>query len=252
MKTLLATLTMLLLLQAGVATAVNDETCPVPAFLLFGDNELPRVAEAAKKNRRIDILVVGTTSSTLGGTEGNQSAYPARMEAAFKRRLPGIEIKLVTHVRPRTLTADLAKDMTKLVVDEKPALVIWQTGTVDAMRAVEPESFRSVLDEGVDMAHAKGADVILMNMQYSPRTETMIAVHPYAEIMRWVAQQDGATLFDRLALMRYWNDTGAFDLYAATKDFEMAKRVHDCIGRALASQIIEAAHLGSLENVPSR
>jgi hypothetical protein len=70
--------------------------------------------------------------------------------------------------------------------------------------------------------------------------------------MRWVAQQDGATLFDRLALMRYWNDTGAFDLYAATKDTGMAKRVHDCIGRALASQIIEAAHLGNLEHVPSR
>jgi hypothetical protein len=109
-----------------------------------------------------------------------------------------------------------------------------------------------VLDAGVDMAHARNVDVILMNMQYSPRTETMIAVHPYAEIMRWVAQQDGATLFDRLALMRYWNDTGAFDLYAATKDTGMAKRVHDCIGRALASQIIEAARLGSLEHVPSR
>ena len=56
-----------------------------------------------------------------------------------------------------------------------------------------------------------------MNMQYSPRTESMLGVSAYADIMRWVAQQHGALLFDRLAIMRYWNDPGTFDLYAATK-----------------------------------
>jgi hypothetical protein len=43
--------------------------------------------------------------------------------------------------------------------------------------------------------------------------------------------------------MHYWNDQGIFDLYTATKKSDMARRVHDCIGRALASQIVEAAHL---------
>jgi hypothetical protein len=252
MKTPLAALAAFFVLLTGVARAANPDHCPVPGYLLFGDSELRRVSEAVKERRRVDVLVIGTTSSTLGGPDGQQSAYPARLEAALKRRLPNVEFRIATHIRPRTLTADLAKELTKLVADEKPTLVVWQTGTFDAMRGVDPDTFRAVLDAGVDMAHAKGVDVILMNMQYSPRTETMIAVHPYAEIMRWVAQQDGATLFDRLALMRYWNDTGAFDLYAATKDTGMAKRVHDCIGRALASQIIEAAHLGNLEHVPSR
>jgi len=61
--------------------------------------------------------------------------------------------------------------------------------------------------------------------------------------MRWVAQQRSVVLFDRLAIMHYWADGGTFDLYAATKDYAMARRVHECIGRALASQIINAAHL---------
>jgi hypothetical protein len=251
MKISLAALTTFFVLSGG-AFAVNPDNCPVPAFLLFGDNELPHVTAAVKNHRRLDILVVGTTSSTLGGPEGAQSAYPARLEAALKRRLPGIEIRVVTQIKPRNTTAELSKELIKLVLAEKPVLVVWQAGTVDAMRGVDPDSFRSVLDEGVDKTHENGADVILMNMQYSPRTESMIAVHPYAEVMRWVAQQDRATLFDRLALMRYWNDIGAFDLYAATKNFDMAKRVHDCIGRALASQIIEAGRLGSFEHVPTR
>jgi hypothetical protein len=122
-------------------------------------------------------------------------------------------------------------------------LVVWQTGTVEAMRRLDPEEFRSQLDEGVETLHDGGSDVVLVNMQYSPRTESMIAVGPYADNMRWVAQQREVPLFDRLAIMRHWSDMGAFDLYAATKDFTMARRVHDCIGRALAAQIIDAARL---------
>ena len=43
--------------------------------------------------------------------------------------------------------------------------------------------------------------------------------------------------------MHYWSDEGIFDLYSATNGYAMARRVHECIGRALASQIINAGHL---------
>ena len=95
----------------------------------------------------------------------------------------------------------------------------------------------------LDAIAAAHADVIMMNMQHSPRTESMLGVSAYADVMRWVAEQHGVELFDRLAIMRYWSDEGVFDLYAATKDYAMARRVHECIGRALASLIINAGHL---------
>jgi hypothetical protein len=75
----------------------------------------------------------------------------------------------------------------------------------------------------------------------------MIALGPYADNMRVVAQQHEIPLFDRLAIMRHWSDTGAFDLYAAGKDNVLAHRVHDCIGRSIASMIIDAAHLRSVD-----
>jgi hypothetical protein len=71
----------------------------------------------------------------------------------------------------------------------------------------------------------------------------MVALGPYADVMRVVAQQYEIPLFDRLAIMRHWSDTGAFDLYAAGKDNVLAHRVHDCIGRAIAAMIVDAAHL---------
>jgi hypothetical protein len=121
-------------------------------------------------------------------------------------------------------------------------LVIWQAGTVDAMRGVEPDDFRNSLDQGLDAIAAGNAAVILMNMQYSPRTETMLNVSTYADVMRWVAEQRDILLFDRLAIMHYWSDEGIFDLYATTNGYAMAHRVHECIGQALASQIISAGH----------
>ena len=134
-------------------------------------------------------------------------------------------------------------DFVKLMEAKKPTLVIWQTGTVDAMRSIDPDDFHAAVDQGVTALQNAGADVILMNLQYSPRTETMLNVSTYADVMRWVAEQRNILLFDRLAIMHYWSDEGVFDLYAPTNGYAMAHEVHECIGRALATQIINAGHL---------
>jgi hypothetical protein len=228
------------------ALAQPADSCDVPGYLLFGDSTLSRVAKAVKEQQRLDIAIIGTGSSALAGPDGTQRAYPARLEAALNRRLPAVSVKVFTHTQPRQTAEEMSDELEKILIDEKPNLVIWQTGTVDAMRGVEADGFGAALNEGVETIQTAGADVILMNMQYSPRTETMISVGPYAENMRWVAQQRDVPLFDRWAIMRHWNDTGAFDLYAATKGFVTAQHVHECIGRALSAQIIDAAHLGPM------
>ena len=231
----------------GAAFAAEREACEVPGYLLFGNNELKHVSEAVQKDKRLTVAVVGTGSSLLAGPDGPRSAYPARLEAALKRRLPSVDVKVVSLARSRMTAEDLARGLVKVLADEKPDLVIWQTGTLDAIRRIDPDAFRAALEEGVETLHRGGADVILMNMQYSPRTEIMVSPGPYADTMRVVAQQHEIPLFDRLAIMRHWSDTGAFDLYAAGKDNVLAQRVHDCIGRGIASMIIDAAHLRSVD-----
>src|SRR5712672_2223850 len=150
----------------------------------------------------------------------------------------------VVATQKRLLTAeDLAKGMDKLVADEKPNLVVWQTGTIDAIRRLDPDAFKSALEDGGERLHKGGADVLLMNMQYSPRTETMISVSPYADVMRVVAQHFDTPLFDRLGIMRHWSEAGTFDLYVVGRDNVLAQRVHDCIGRAIAALVINAGKL---------
>ena len=227
---------------ASIAAFAAEE-CEVPSSLISSDSELTHATKEIRDHKRLDISVVGTGSSTLPGPDGAQFAYPARLEAALIQRLSGIEIKVVAHVQPRRTTAQMAADLKKILAADKPALVIWQAGTFDAVSGIELEEFRNSLDDGANSIEAAPADLDLMNMQYSPRTDSMLSVSAYADVMRWVAQQHGALLFDRLSIMRSWNDAGTFDLYTTTKNYDMARKVHDCIGRALASQIISATHV---------
>jgi hypothetical protein len=236
-----------LTLLAGFLTAASARaedaapTCDVPAYLLATDSALQKVADAVKTGHPLDILVIGSRSSTISTSEAG--AYPARLQAMLRDKLPSVAVNVSVELQVKKTAEEVAAGLVKLVEGKKPTLVIWQTGTVDAMRSIDPDDFRGAVDEGVAALQNAGTDVILMNLQYSPRTETMISAPPYLDNMRVVAQQHDVPLFDRFAIMHHWNDTGDFDLFSAFHGPELAKRVHDCLGRALSKFVIDAAHL---------
>lgn len=217
------------------------EICETPEHFVQVEGKLPRTALMAAE-RKLDILVEGTGSSTLGGAEGAKNAYPARLQEALSERLPGVDVVVRTDVKTRRTAAEMAKIIDALPADQRPGLVIWQTGTVEAIRQMDPDEFRDALDAGVKKLQANGIDVLLVNMQYSPRTEALITEQPYAEAMQWVAQQYDVPLFDRLGVMTHWSQSGVFDLTAAG-DARVAERVHACIGRLIAKMIVKTAGL---------
>ena len=236
-----------LILLAGLLTAAParaedaPQSCEVPAYLLKSESALPKVAEAVKSGHSLDILVVGSRSSTINTSDG--SAYPGRLQAILRDKLPAVTVNVSVELQVKKTAEEVAAGLVKLLEVKKPTLVIWQTGTVDAMRSVDPDDFRGAVDQGVAAVQNAGADVVLVNLQYSPRTETMISASPYLDNMRVVAQQHDVPLFDRFAIMHYWNDQGDFDLFSASHGIDLAKRVHDCLGRALSQFVIDAAHL---------
>jgi hypothetical protein len=243
MRTVLGLTLLVGLLAVGPARAEDvPAVCEVPAYLLASENSLPKVTEAVKTAQKLDILVVGSRSSTINTADG--TAYPGRLEAVLREKLPGVKVNVNVELQIKKTAEEVAASLGRLVEGKKPTLVIWQTGTVDAMRSIDPDDFRAAVDDGVAALQSSGTDVILMNLQYSPRTETMISATPYIDNMRVVAQQHDVPLFDRFAVMRHWNEAGDFDLFSASHGLELAKRVHDCLGRALSKFVIDAAHIG--------
>jgi lysophospholipase L1-like esterase len=230
----------LLLLGVGPAWAELPAECRVAENLIEPNFRLPRVARALAA-KHLTVLVVGAGSSQLPGSNGAANAYPARLQHALTQQLPGVEVKITTDVKAKRTAAEMVKALPAGLSANKPALLVWQTGTVDAMLGVDPDQFSQALDKGISIAHSTGADVVLINAQYSPRTESMIALGTYGEDMRWVALQQEVPLFDRFSIMKLWGELGTFDLYSATKKLDIAERVHDCIGRLLANLVIAAA-----------
>jgi lysophospholipase L1-like esterase len=232
---------------AGPVSAAEEGACYVAGSLVHTDFALPRAA-AAIDHKHVSIVVLGSASSTLPGAEGAAKAYPARLQESLTRRLGDVAVKVVAHTKARDTAAEMVKSLRQILSDEKPDLVIWQTGTVDAMLGVDPDDFQSALTTGLDAVHAANADAVFVNMQYSPRTDSMISLGAYLDAMRFVAVQREIPLFDRLGVMKDWNEMGVFDLSTATKKIDVAEKVHDCIGRMLARLVVDGATLAKANN----
>jgi GDSL-like lipase/acylhydrolase family protein len=232
-------------LGAAGAAAREGNECIVAAGTVAPDFGLPHVAQAIAK-KKLGVAVIGSASSELTGPAGTNIAYPTWLQESLHSLLPGVAVKVTTYARARETAAEMEAKLARIISESAPALVIWQTGTADAIRGVDPEEFRVALDEGVDQLRAAEADVVFMNMQYSPRTEAMLAVTAYADAMRFVALKREAVLFDRFSIMRRWNESGVFDLYGATRTTNVAERVHDCLGRLLADVVVSGARLAPI------
>ncbi|MDB5520861.1 MAG: hypothetical protein JWQ82_458 [Tardiphaga sp.] len=254
---------------SGSALAADDAkpACDVPAYLLAAESRLTKVEDAIKVRGKLDVLVIGSRSSSLAAATGTplnnaspnnpssvsgppDAAYPSRLQIFLRDKLPSLPITVTVDVQPKKTSEEMVAELPKIVAAKKPDLVIWQTGTVDAMRAIDPDEFRNAVDEGVAAMKAAGTDVILMNLQYSPRTETMITTAPYIDNMRVVAQQHDVPLFDRFAIMREWSESGDFDLFSPSPGVDLAKRVHECLARALSTFVIDAARVNPAELKP--
>ena len=231
--------------EVAPASAEQAQSCDVPAYLLVTDSKLEKVAAAVNATKKLDILVVGSRSSSISTAEG--AAYPGRLQTLLTDKLPTVAVTVTTELRPKTTAQQMVAGLATLVAERRPTLVIWQTGTYDAIRSIDPDDFRAAVDEGVAAVKKAGADILLLNLQYSPRTETMIAPGPYLDNMRLVAQQYDIPLFDRFAIMRNWNENGDFDLFNTSPGIGLAKRVHDCLARALSTFVIDAARINPVE-----
>jgi hypothetical protein len=238
----LAAVALIGVLFGGGALARDVNKCVTSVGPIEPDFALQHVAKAIA-DKRLDIVVMGSASSELNGPAGSSIAYPTRLQIELRKLLPGVTVNVSTFARPRETAMEQETKLEHVLADVRPALIVWQTGTADAIRGVDPDEFRAALDEGADLVNAAGADLVFMNMQYSPRTEAMLALGAYADAIRLIALHKELVVFDRFSVMKQWNENGVFDLYGATRKTDIAEKVHDCIGRLLAAVLVSGSKL---------
>ncbi len=227
------------------AASVN---CDLPPDLTTPDEALPGVAVAMAKRGQVEVLAIGS-GSTVGDTTGGagatvyhfpKSSFPYRMIEALQAARPTVRFHL-TVKGGRNMTAE---EMLPLLRQEFAAqrydLVVWQTGTVEAVRGLRPETMRDAIRDGVDVAAAEGADVVVVDPQFSRFLRANTDLGPYDTALQEVAAMPGVTLFPRFDLTHVWASNGDIDLERVSpdaRDHTIAK-LNICLGRALAKFVL--------------
>lgn len=254
----LAIFSLIILLYAGgegaraeERTAESGRVCAAPSALTGAGYPLPRLARSLKEKKPTSILVVNSSSlvhkPAKPGAEKDAMprAFPSYIEETLRARYPDGGIVVTTSNRPRATAEAVINVLPALLDETKPSLMIWQTGTYDAILGADLSAFSTAVDIGIGFAHAADADVIVVSPQYSPRTAFAFDVAPYTNALLWAARSGGVPFFDRYGIMRYWAQENIFDLDSARPSPSLFEDVHRCIGRLLVGMIVGGVDMRS-------
>ena len=203
-------------LAAGVvpvapAHAGTLDICASAPEFSVPDKKLENLAAAVAGYDAIEVLAVGS-GTTVGQDGGGGKAFPHLMIEALRAALPGREIDLTLR-GARGMTAAEMLVLIEAEMAEKPfALVLWQTGTVEAVRGIPPEELQKTLATGIDRIRVKKADLVLIDAQYTRSMAAKVNEIPYLQVLRQAADAPGVVLFARYDLMRSWATEGRNDL----------------------------------------
>ena len=273
MRMSLSRLVMLcLVLVAGAASAGPAKSpCAAPDEASGVITALPYVAAALKSGSQFNVLAVGSatmfgpesslqpgtlTSQALAGgasgspppsqvitTEPSEKAFPRQMAAALQGLVPGTEVRVTVRGGRGLTAAEMLGIIRSNLAAGTYQLVIWQTGTVEAVRNTPPGEFAQILSEGAEAAQAAHANLVLIDPQFSRFLQTNSNLEPYEQAFQQVAALPGVLLFRRFDLMRSWVNDGQIDLERTAKG-ERKKAVetlHACIGAHLARMVLGGA-----------
>ena len=235
------------LVMIGFAAAVGPSpgadaagpNCEVPGDLMEVDGKLPHLAHRLQTNASVKIVALGGASSAGLAAGSAALSYPQRFAESLAGWYPKSAITLVNQSRPHQSAEEMLTRFPSAVFALDPTLVIWETGTTDAVRGVGVDAFAATLESGVDALAAHGIDLIMVDMQFSHRTVAVIDFDSYLHAMQRVGDVKDIYVFPRFAMMRWWSEQEVFDLDGVPKGerARLAADVYRCLGRNMAEAV---------------
>jgi acyl-CoA thioesterase I len=213
--------------------------CDVPDELMQVDDKLPHLAERLRAGESVKIVAIGGASTTGLAAGSSDLAYPHRLQEMLARWYPSSPITVVNRGVPRQTAQQMLERFSSDVIAEDPVLVIWETGTTDAVRGVGVDDFAATLQTGIDDLKARGVDIMLVDMQFSHSTATVIDFERYLNTLHRVGDVNDVNVFPRFEMMRYWSEQNVFNFDGVAKDerASLAANVYECIAAKLADAI---------------
>ena len=242
-----------------VAKSAGDIFSRVPCLPPKGGaksmGSLPHVASKLAAGEPVVIVAFGSSSTVGYGTTSPEFTYPNRLAAQLHRQYPSADITVVNRGQGGEDAPEMMKRLQSAVLDMKPDLVIWQVGTNAVLRNLDPTETAKLVEEGVARIQAAGADLVLVDPQYSPRvTERAESASRMVKLLGKVAELRHVGFFPRFEVMREWHEKQAIpiDDFVIDDGLHMTDWGYACFAQLLGDDIIKS--VGQIKlgvNVPS-
>jgi lysophospholipase L1-like esterase len=164
------------------------------------------VAQRLEQGQTLRITAFGSSSTEGIGATSKAKCYPRQLETDLSAMLPHPVLVL-----NRGIGGEDVDDMMKrlsAIIAEKPDVVIWQTGSNDALRGVDLQHFITDTRAGIAQMQTAGIDVILMEPQLSGRLKDTGQGDVFRDAVRSLGLEMAVPVVRRYDLMRQWLASG--------------------------------------------
>jgi len=215
---------------------------------------LPHFAERLALKGAVKIVAIGS-SSTAG--DGGIAPYPERLQEMLRQTYRNSQIDVINKGVGGEEAPDELRRM-QAVIDEKPALTIWQIGTNAVWKDQNLDEVDMAVKAGLYLLKSQPMDVILMDIQYAPAILTDNRIGATRRMLSLIAEAAIAAnvgVFRRFDMMRKFVEIErrSFDVLIDPGD---DKRLHESdmvsgrIGYELCRAIAVAATVASPDAAP--
>ena len=235
-----ATLVLLMLASAAISPTVLG--CTAPRELTRFGVGLPNTTRAIRSGKALVIVAIGSSSTRGVGASDPAHTYPALLNEDLQRRWPHLVVTVVNKGISGEIASQMQARFERDVLPYHPQLVIWQTGTNQALRTGDIGGFIDTIREGISRLKVLKADVVLMDPQFAPRVLAR-PTHPFiVDSISAVAHDMNVAVFHRFAVMRHWIASGQYKIedLISTDGLHMNDVSYGCIAHLMADSLVAA------------
>src|SRR6185503_10338502 len=242
-----------------VAKSAGDIFSRVPCLPSKGGSKsmgsLPHVASKLVAGQPVVIVAFGSSSTAGFGATSPDFNYPSRLAAQLRRQYPTADISVINAGKGGEDAPEMMKRLQTAVIDVHPDMVIWQVGTNAVLRNLDPAETVKLVEDGITRIQAAGADIVLIDPQYSPRVnEHAESAGKMMNLLNKVAELRKVGVFPRFAVMKDWHEKQAIPMenFVIADGLHMSDWGYACFAQLLGDDIIKS--VGQIRlgvNVPS-
>lgn len=243
-----------------VAKSAADIFSRVPCLPPKGGSKamgsLPHVASKLVAGQPVVIVAFGSSSTAGFGASSPEFNYPNRLAAQLRRHYPTADITVINAGVGGEDAPEMMKRLQTQVIDVHPDLVIWQVGTNAVLRNLDPGDTAKMVEDGISrIQSAGGADIVLVDPQYSPAVnQRKENAGKMVKLLGKVAELRHVGIFPRFEVMRDWHENQSIPVesFVIADGLHMNDWGYACFAQLLGDDIIHS--VGQIKlgvNVPA-